>query len=296
MIRNMQLLQYFLAVANKQHFTKSAQELYISQSTLSKSIDMLEKEIGVPLFEKQGRNVKLTRYGEILLDYVQRGEMEIETGIGLIQNMVNAVTGTVYIASIFTMGSMFLPQIIGEFKTKYPGIKIHFHQKTTRNILDQIVSGDLDIGFVGEFERSCKYMHIEKERLFSEELCLIVSENHPLATRKSIAFDEVLDEVFIGWNEDTGIYLSIDNIMKSSHIEKPLKYEYYVSEDSTMVGMVAAGLGVGLLSTAKSIKKEGVVSLQITRPYFFRDLYLAWNRDRYMSPAAKAFRNFMLVK
>ena len=92
---NWQYLRYFEVVAREEHFTRAADKLHMTQSALSKSIDNLEKDIGIPLFEQYGRNIKLTRYGQIFYNHVSAATSEIEDGLRTIRNMVDTKSGEV---------------------------------------------------------------------------------------------------------------------------------------------------------------------------------------------------------
>ena len=294
MFINLQSLKYFEVVARTQHFTKASQELYVSQSTLSKSIDALEKELGLPLFEKKGRNVQLTKYGVILRDYVQKSFNNIDTGIQLIRSLSGSETGSIYIASIFTMGANYFPSIISSYTQAHPNVQINYHQKATEAILDEVLSGQLDLGFTGEFPSSNEYSELNKEVVLSEELNLIVPEGHPLSGRESVAFEEIAGETFIGWNKDTGIYRSINQVLEQSGRSTDLNYTFWVTEDSTLVGFVRQGLGLGLIPNTPTINLSGVKSIKISQPYFYRNLYMVWHKDRFLSPAAHCFKKFIL--
>ena len=290
---NFQLLKYFETVARYEHFTRAANELFITQSTLSKAIDSLEKELGVRLFEKQGRNIQLTFYGKILRDYVQRGNAEIEKGIQVIQTLSNEQSGTVRIASVNSAGSFLLPQYMKGFSDLHADVRLSYHQKPTYRILDDLLNGDIDIGFCSNYEMSENYASICRERLLTEEIFLIVPENHPLSQRSSVEFDEIIDETWIGYNGETGMATAILNTARTAPLHKKLHFSYFASEDATVVGMVRSGLGIGMIPDSGYLNLNGVVKIHISKPFFFRNIYMVWNQDRHMSPPSRAFRKYI---
>lgn len=290
-----QSLRYFEVVARYEHFTKAADELFISQSTLSKAIDGLERDIGVKLFERKGRNIQLTLYGKVLRDFVHRGNQEIEKGIQVVQSMSNQQSGIVRIATIYSAGSFLLPQYIKKFSEQHPKIKFRYYQKPTYAILDELLNGDLDLGFCSNFEDSEEYAGLCKELIQTEELCLIVPDTHRLAGRESVEFLEVLDETWIGYNGDTGMATAILDVLKSTGIKQKIHFSYFASEDSAIVGLVRAGLGVGMLPINSSVVMDGIVKLRISKPFFYRNIYMVWNKDSHLSPVAKLFRKHILA-
>lgn len=294
MVMNFQALRYFEMVARHEHITKAANELFISQSTLSKAIDNLERDIGVKLFEKNGRNIQLTSYGKILRDYVQRGFEEMECGIQRVQLMANERSGTVRIATVYSGGSFILPQYIKGFSNQYPDIHFNYHQKPTYRILDDMLQGELDIGFCSNYEEREEYADICREELLTEELCLIVPDSHPLASRQFVDFKEVLDETWIGYNGDTGMATAILNISKAAGFKKKFRFSYFASEESAVIGLVRAGLGVSIIPVNSYVAFDDVKKIKISKPYFYRSMYMIWNKKKYLSPPAKAFRKYIL--
>ncbi len=290
---NLQILRYFEMVARYEHFTKAANELYITQSTLSKAIESLEDELGVKLFEKQGRNVRLSFYGQILRDYVRRGMSEIEKGMEAVQNLANEQSGTVRLAAVNSAGSLLLPQYMKGFSEAYPDIRLRYVQKPTYRILDDLVSGEIDIGFCSNYESSEQYEHICREHIKTEEIFLIVPAEHPLASCKEVSFEEIIDETWIGYTGETGMATAILHTAKMVSTEKKLRFSYFVSEESAIVGLVRAGLGLGMITDSTYLDLEGVVKIHIKEPCFFREIYMVWDQERLMPPA-KAFRKYIL--
>lgn len=291
---NFQLLKYFETVARYEHFTRAANELFITQSTLSKAIDNLELELGVQLFEKQGRNIQLTFYGKILRDYVQRGNAEMEKGIQIIQNLANEQSGTIRIASVNSAGSFLLPQYMKGFSDIHSDIHLTYHQKPTYRILDDLLNGEADIGFCSNYEMSETYASLCRERILTEEIFLIVPEDHPLANRTSVEFDEVIEETWVGYNGETGMATAILNTANTAALHKKLHFSYFASEDSAIIGLVRGGLGVGMIPDSGYLNMDGVVKIHISKPFFFRNIYMVWNQNRYMTPPSRAFRKYIL--
>lgn len=294
---NWQYLRYFEVVAREEHFTRAADKLHMTQSALSKSIDNLEKDIGIPLFEQYGRNIKLTRYGQIFYNHVSAATSEIEDGLRIIRNMVDTKSGEVMFASIFTIGATFIPDIIKGFQASHPGIKLKFYQKSTTDILSDVLDGTVDLGFCGEFQRSGLYQDIDCDPILEEELLLAVPADHPLAAHETVSFSEILDETFIGYTNNTGIIHSIqDTLNRSGFGSVPLKEAYQAAEDNTVASLVRAGLGIAFIADNPLVHRNGLSFLHVKDPYFSRTLYAVWRKNGYLSPAAKAFKYFVLAQ
>lgn len=294
MISNFQALKYFEVVARHEHFTKASNELFVSQPTLSKNIDALEKEIGVPLFEKRGRNMYLTPYGKMLRDYVQRGINEIDKGVEKIQSIANEKSGMIRIATLYTEGSFKMPQYIKGFCEKHQDIRFKYSRKPTYRILDDLLNGEIEIGFCSNYEEKEEYASLHREEILTEELCLIVHKDHPLAKEESVALDELLEEEWIGYSDDTGMATAVKDIIGDEEASNKMKLSYLASEDSTIIGLVQAGLGISIIPIGTELHTDDIVKVQLSRPYLYRHIYMVWNSDYTLSPAAKAFRKHIL--
>ena len=123
---NLNQLHYFAKLAEVEHYTKAAEELSISQPSLSHAVSSLEKEIGTKLFEKQGRGVVLTKYGKIFKEYVDEVIHSLDTGVKKVQSMTGQTEGVVELAYIYTLGSGFVPRLVGDFLRTHEELKVKF--------------------------------------------------------------------------------------------------------------------------------------------------------------------------
>ena len=134
---NLNHLSYFRVLAKLEHYTQAAEELSITQPSLSHAMSTLEKDLGTYLFEKQGRNIKLTKYGKIYFEYVDRALSELEKGEKKIRELANVSTGTIELGYIYTLGPSFIPHLIKDFteSDKNKDIKFLFGQGTTKTLI-----------------------------------------------------------------------------------------------------------------------------------------------------------------
>ncbi|HIZ75997.1 MAG TPA: LysR family transcriptional regulator, partial [Candidatus Mediterraneibacter stercoravium] len=152
---NLNQLHYFSRLAETQHYTKAAEELDISQPSLSHAISSLEKELGTRLFEKQGRNVVLTKYGAIFQEYVDESLKVLETGVKKVRSLTGQTEGLVELAYIYTLGSEFVPRIVSDFIRTHEELKVRFHFTVgnTSEVIQGIKEERFDIGFCSMAER-----------------------------------------------------------------------------------------------------------------------------------------------
>ncbi|MGG2108818.1 LysR family transcriptional regulator, partial [Lysinibacillus pakistanensis] len=140
-----QQLEYFVTVAKLEHMTRAAEALAISQPALSRSISKLEEELGVPLFDRQGRSIMLNRYGELFLYRVQRMRKEYEKAVLELQELNNPELGDVSLGFLHTLGTSIVPDLIRAFRQQHPQIRFHFTQNYSHSQLKQLLAGELDL-------------------------------------------------------------------------------------------------------------------------------------------------------
>ena len=180
---NLPQLYYFIKLAELQHYTKAAKELYIAQPSLSDSIASLESELGISLFQKKGRNVTLTKYGEEFYIHVSQALNELERGIATMKMHSGQLGGTIDVGCIPTLLGDFLPTAIQNYMKKNPQAKFNIFQGMSIEVAHGVAAGKYDLGF-------CSMVEDEPDLLFlpimAQELVLIVNDTHPLAERKEL--------------------------------------------------------------------------------------------------------------
>ena len=254
---NWQHLIYLKKIAGCEHLTRASEELHISPSALSKAIASLEEEIGLVLFEKFGRNIQLNRYGKYFYDYVCKAMEEINN--------------------------------------TYPNIHIELSQNMTQHILDGLLNNDLDLGICSEFRQEDDYVSIARDLLYCEEIYLAVPANHPLAEKEEVCFNDIKNEIFIGYNSSTGIASTIHSaIARKTDSDFRLKTIFSANEPNTITYMVSKGLCIGFVVENPSLYTTPVKVLPITDLSFYHPIYLVWKNTSYMPPAANEFRQFIL--
>ncbi|MEH7148468.1 LysR family transcriptional regulator [Priestia megaterium] len=284
-----QYLEYFRVVARFEHFRKAAEHLSISQPALSRSIHKLEEELGVTLFDRCGRSVKLNQFGRLFLKRVENGLNEITIGIQEIDQLKNPYTGAVSLAFLQTLGISILPEIISNFNKRYPYVEIQLYQNKILNSIQQLLNREVDLCLISSFEDN---PDITWHPLMDEELFLYVPANHRFAERSSIALSELSDDNFIAFKEGLGMRETINNFCKEAGFTPLIKFE---GEDvSTLAGLVSSGLGVTVIPAFHGISSEKIKQISISKPYCYRKIGLAWLNGKSLSPSADLFRMYVI--
>ncbi len=284
-----QQFEYFQVVARMQHITRAAETLSISQPALSRSIARLEEELGVPLFERQGRTIRLNHYGELFLKRVDRIMKEFQEGKQEIQDLLDPGYGEVSVGFMPTLGTYLIPNLISSFQVDYPNVNFRFKQNANDSLLAQLESGEIDFCLVSSIEDNPQVQWIQ---LWSEELFIIVPSHHRLAHCESVTLQEIADEPFVLLEKGNGLRGITDQLFHEAGISPKVTFEG--AEVHTIVAFVAAGLGVTLIPDFKGIDWDKISRIRVHSPNCQRVIGLAWLEGRYLSPSAKRFQQFII--
>lgn len=285
-----QQLEYFQTLARMQHVTRAAESLSLSQPALSRSIARLEEELGVPLFERQGRTIMLNRYGQLLLKRVNRILKEWSDGKQELLDLVNPDYGEVSLGFLHTLGTSLIPDLIGAFRAQAPTVSFQLIQNHSYSLLEHLDAGELDLCLLAEPTET--KLPIQWTPLWSEELFAIVPLGHRLAGADSIVLDELADESFIFLKKGYAMRRTTDQLFASIGVTPKITFEG--EEAATVAGLVAAGLGVSLLPDLRGLEKSKIVQIRIRQPICQRVIGMALVSGRYLSPAAERFKQFAL--
>lgn len=288
---NLKQLYYFRDLAETENYSLSADRLTISQPTLSHAISLLQSELGVLLFEKQGRNVHLTHYGKCYLTYVQKALDELKKGKATLDTLIDPQSGTIELAFIYTMGAAFVPKMVREFSDKpvYSRIQFSFHQGTTQDVTNKLIDESCDLAVCSYAEG---HPEISFNPVYQEELVLITAKNHPLARYDTIDLRKTTAYPYILFNRKSGLYPYIRDTFRSLQI-KP-KIACIVEEDQAMAGLVSINFGIAIIPNMKILDTFDIKKLRIINKIPARIIYLAYLKHNFMSPAANAFKDFLI--
>jgi DNA-binding transcriptional LysR family regulator len=283
-------LRQFVAVAREQHMSRAAELLGVPQPTLSRSIARLEADLGVTLFSRPGRTVRLTRHGHMLLAGAERCLAELESHVRLLADEVSPEHGKVALAFLHTLGSQVVPMMVGEFRARHPAIRFGLVQGGYGEMLGRLRAGDVDLCLVAPLPKDPDVMTCA---LDEQRIDLFVPAGHRLAGRDEIGLAEAASEEFVSFEPGYGMRQIADDLCASAGFTPRIAFEG--EEVDTVRGFVGARFGVALLpASAPRRGDRGVVGLRISEPHASRTVGLVWMADRPSPPPAAAFREFAL--
>ena len=245
-------LKYFQAMAKCRHFTQAAEEMAVSQSALSRSIQKLEQELGVTRFARHGRTSELTEAGQKFLFHVDRVIRELALAEQEIE-LDNGGAGVVHLSFLHSLGDTFLPLILRQFHERYPHIDVKLNQQSSSMLAEQLTSGETDICLCSTMnEPDTAWMY-----LWSEKMFLVVPEDHPLAQKSRVSLREVGDEPFVALKPEYTLRQQVNQFLDLAESHPQIIFEG--DEVHTLVSFVAAHLGVSVLPHVPCTEHLGVV-------------------------------------
>ncbi|MED3662586.1 LysR family transcriptional regulator [Ureibacillus sp. FSL K6-8385] len=286
-----QQLEYFKVVAETEHMTHAAEMLNISQPALSKSISNIEHEIGVPLFDRQGRSIVLNRYGKLFLESVNKILEEYNRAKQEINGLIMPGYGEISFGFIHTLGMEVVPELMAHVHKKYPNIKFTLTQAASMYLLELLEKGELDLCLSQRIES--KVVEIEWIELWTEELFVIVPENHPLASRQHIDLCEIKDEPFVSIKKGNALRQMVDQLLKNVGISKT-NITFEGEDPHTVAGFVSAGHGVSIIPDIKGLSEYNVKKISVREPICERKIGVSLVAGRYLSPAVNQFKNYLV--
>ncbi|HTE17783.1 MAG TPA: LysR substrate-binding domain-containing protein, partial [Armatimonadota bacterium] len=236
-------LRYFIAAARLLHFSRAAEELYVSQPSLSLQIGKLEAELGTPLFHRQGRRVTLTDAGAALLPQAERiVEAEAEAR-RVVQQVAGLERGRLSLCALPALDQHLLPPWLARFRREHPGIEIRVReQRPARAVAQAVLAAQADLGFV---HLPCESEGLAVRPLLEDPLALVVPDGHRWAGRASVALGEAAAEEFVWVHEAQ----DPDHPLYSACLKAGFTPRIVCESGSAqgVLALVAAGLGVALL-------------------------------------------------
>jgi DNA-binding transcriptional LysR family regulator len=282
-------LRQFATVARTEHLTHAAEQLGVPQPTLSRTIAHLETDLGVPLFTRPGRSIRLTRHGRTLADASDRALTVLDDALHQIRDDADPAHGRVAFAFLHTLGVDVVPRLLKDFRTEHPAIRFALVQDTSREMLEQLLKGEVDVCLTVPVPTA---PGVRSEPLGEQRVDLVVPSGHRLADRQTIRLAEATTEDFISTLPGNSLRLVTDELCEAAGFTPRIVFES--EQVATIHGLVSAGLGVALLPVGEEEPDPAVATIRITKPKAGRTICVNWMADRELTAPAAGFRDFLL--
>lgn len=283
--------KYLISIAEEGTFTAAAEKLYISQSALSQQVKSMEKELGVPLFDRSRNRLQFTDAGELLHQRAKRIVKEVDDAKTAIDELEQLYRGGLKIGVVQTVNAYLIPQVVSSFSSEFPNIQLRVHELSAPQVEEKLYEHELDLGI--SFEPT-DYPELRFECLFEEELLLIVNSAHALAKKKSIEVKILDRQRLMLLSEDYCTRRIWNRCAQEAEIQPDVHIEMNTIggllsalETNTMAGTILPAL------TMRMKAAERLKSVPLKKPTPRRSVGMVWRNGGYRSKAALSFSGFL---
>jgi DNA-binding transcriptional LysR family regulator len=290
MIRvELELMRWFLSVADGTTVTETANRAHITQPALSRALARLEREVGAQLFQRVGRGLQLTPSGREFEVHARTTLEAYDRGRRAVSDLTDPEAGMVPLAFLHTLGTWLVPALIKSFRAQLPRVRFDLRQHGDIGLVEDLLAGVVDLAITGDEPQNPL---IQWRRLMVQPLRLVVPPEHRLGKRHRVRLSEVADDTFVVLKPGFGLRSLTERLCIEAGFRPNIGFEG--EEVETLRGLVAAGLGVSLLPDPYTGAEPSASHLHVTDVKSARDIGLAWLADRRLPPASERFRVHVL--
>lgn len=277
-------LEHFAAVAKHLSFTRAARDVHVVQSSLSTSVQALERELKVTLFERTTRRVVLTAAGSALLPKAQRILMEVAAARQATSAITAVLRGQVSVGTIQVLTWVDLPAVLGRFQKVHPGVEIRLYEAKVDELLDELLAGDLDFAYLAR-DDSRLPAGVSVLATQEEELVIVVGPDHPLSQYREVFLPDLHAERFVKFEAGAGLQRVIERLCAEANLHRRINIR--VSELELVISLVKSGLGIAILP-ARLAERSGLNRIRIAPERPLRTVALVAREPGPTNPAAVA--------
>ncbi|WP_078551345.1 LysR family transcriptional regulator [Bacillus alkalicellulosilyticus] len=284
-------LRYFMEVAKREHVTDAADYLHVAQSAVSRQIVNLESELGVDLFVRQGRSVRLTPIGRMFLERTKEAMKMLDNAKREVEEHLQPEHGTIRITYPISMAAYTLPTAISAFRLKYPHARFQLKQGTYHQLLEDVVNGDYNIALLGPVPLNDD--RLKGHILFTENITALLPISHPLANEVSLTLEQLKDEPFILLPKESEFRNIVVRACNKAGFEPKVSFEG--DDIDALKGLVSASLGITLLPEITLVENlpRATVKIPVDDPHLTRTIGLITPSDRKLLPTERLFYEFL---
>lgn len=281
-------LRYVLAVARAGNFSRAAEELFLSQPSLSVQIRKLEKELDVALFERLGRKVILTAAGEVFVEHVELALAQLDQARERTAEVRGLRAGRVSLGVLPSVGAGLLPKVLSTFRAEHPDVEVRLTEHNVSADFERMVaSGQLDIAVI---RMPWARPGLGGQVLLKEPFAALLPPGHALADRDELALSALAAENFVAMRRDYGLRELMEQVCLAAGFEPTVTVE--TTQLSVLHGMVASGLGVSVLPELAAAGYPD--SVRLVDDEAARELGVVWRTRSMLSPPAAAFLDVLI--
>jgi len=280
-------LKVFCDLSETESFTKAAHVNGVTQSAVSQQISSLERQFKSLLIERSKKKFRLTREGQVLYDYSKQIIQTYDALHSKLQEIKDIISGTIRVATIYSIGLHDLPPYIKRFLKDYPTVHVHVEYRRANQVYDDVLGNVVDLGLVAYPSKDAK---LEIVPLRKDPLVLICHPQHAFAKLKTIRLKAIAGQKFIAFEPDIPTRKALDKILKEHSVEVQTAMEFDNIETVKRAVEIDAGISIVPQGTiAQEVSKQTLTAVQIDDADFFRPLAAIYKKNKVLSPAMRQF-------
>jgi len=284
-------LKVFCDLAETRSFTKAAQINNVTQSAVSQQIGALERQFKSLLIERSKKKFRLTREGQVLYDYSKQLIQTYDSLQNRLQEMKDIISGTIRLATIYSIGLHELHPHLKKFLRLYPTVNVHVEYRRANQVYEDVLGNVVDLGLVAYPSRDAK---LELVPLRKDSLVMICHPQHPLAKSKSVKLSQLAGQKFISFEPDIPTRKAIDKILRDHDVEVQSVMEFDNIETVKRAVEIEAGISIVPQATiTQEVAKQTLAELRIEGVELFRPLAAIYKKNKVLSPAMKQFLHIL---
>lgn len=280
-------LKVFCDLTETESFTKAAQINGVTQSAVSQQISSLERQFKSLLIERSKKKFRLTREGQVLYDYSKQVIATYDALHSKLQEIKDIISGTIRVATIYSIGLHDLPPYVKRFLKSYPTVNIHVEYRRANQVYEDVLGNVVDLGLVAYPTKDAK---LEIVPIKKDPMVLICHPHHPLAKTKGVKLKTLVGQKFISFDPDIPTRKAIDKVLREHNVEVNHVMEFDNIETVKRAVEIDAGIAIVPLSTiTQEVQKQTLASLPIDDIDMYRPLAAIFKKTKVLSPALKQF-------
>ena len=284
-------LKVFCDLAETESFTKAAQINQVTQSAVSQQISSLERQFKSLLIERSKKKFRLTREGQVLYEYSKQIIQTFEALHSRLQEIKDIISGTIRVATIYSIGLHDLPPYIKKFLKAYPTVHVHVEYRRANQVYDDVLGNVVDVGLVAFPSKDSK---LEIVPLRRDNMVLICHPQHPLAKFKTVKLNAIIGQKFIAFEPDIPTRKAIDRILKDQNVAVQPVMEFDNIETVKRAVEIDAGVAFVPHGTiTQEVSKQTLAEIRIDDAEFYRPLAAIHKKNKVLSPAMRQFLNVL---
>jgi DNA-binding transcriptional LysR family regulator len=284
-------LRAFLALADTRNFTRAAQRCHLSQSAFSAQVRAIETTLGARLFDRDTRSVDLTPAGRLFEPSARRLLAEFDEMVGDFRDHAARRKGRVAIAALPSLAAGWLPAVLAEYRTRYPGVDLELADRLSEECIARVRDGRVDLALASTDPNA---IDLATEELCRDDFCLVCRRDHPLASKRPLRVRDASAYPFIHLERSSSVRQYLEAELHPLQMRTVLEVEHL----ATVAGMVAQGLGISIVPTLTLFHFENA-ELVVRRFAAFdlqRTIYLVRRRNASLSAAAQSMADLLRAR